>query len=296
VLACVAGGLYLRQHLSEAVAPATRLQARAVWEVFVFLLNGVIFILIGLQLASLRPAVGPGELKPLIVQAAVISGVAIGVRMVWAPIAIALPRLGAVALHRADSMPEWPPVFLVGWIGMRGIVSLAAALALPLTVADGRAFPFREDVILLTFSVIIVTLVLQGLTLAPLLRRLGLRDDSALADEEIRARDAAVDAALARLEELEAEPWARPAHLEQLRARYAQRRARASAISDGDGSSTAEDLGAFRRLRHEAITAERRRVIGLRDRGEISDEVLHRLEHELDVEAVQIGTGELRPG
>src|SRR5882724_2607463 len=89
---------------------------------------------------------------------------------------------------------------------------------------------------------------------------------------------------------------ARPAHLEQLRARYAQRRARASAISDGDGSSTAEDLGAFRRLRHEAITAERRRVIGLRDRGEISDEVLHRLEHELDVEAVQIGTGELRPG
>jgi Na+/H+ antiporter len=296
VLACVAGGLYLRQHLSEAVAPATRLQARAVWEVFVFLLNGVIFILIGLQLGSLRPAVGPGELKPLIVQAAVISAVAIGVRMVWVPIAIALPRLGAVALHRRDSMPEWPPVFLMGWIGMRGIVSLAAALALPLTVADGRPFPFREDIILLTFSVILVTLVLQGLTLAPLLRRLGLRDDSALADEEIRARDAAVDAALARLEELEAEPWARPAHLEQLRARYAQRRARASAISDSDGSSTAEDLGAFRRLRHEAITAERRRVIGLRDRGEISDEVLHRLEHELDVEAVQIGTGELRPG
>jgi CPA1 family monovalent cation:H+ antiporter len=163
-------------------------------------------------------------------------------------------------------------------------------------VAGGQPFPFREDIILLTFSVILVTLVLQGLTLAPLLRRLGLRDDSALADEEIRARDAAVDAALARLEELEAEPWARPAHLEQLRARYAQRRARASAISDSDGSSTAEDLGAFRRLRHEAITAERRRVIGLRDRGEISDEVLHRLEYELDVEAVQIGTGELRPG
>ena len=193
-------------------------------------------------------------------------------------------------------MPEWPPVFLIGWIGMRGIVSLAAALALPLATARGTPFPFREDIILLTFGVIIATLVLQGLTLAPLLRRLGLRDDYSLADEELRARDAAVAAALDRLEELAGEPWARPAHVEQLRARYAQRRARASAIGSGDGTATAEDAGAFRRLRHEALTAERRKVIGLRDRGEISDEVLHRLEHELDVEALQIGTGELRPG
>jgi CPA1 family monovalent cation:H+ antiporter len=295
VLACVAGGLYLRQHLSEAVAPATRLQARAVWDVFVFLLNGVLFILIGLQLATLRPTVGPGELRPLLVQAAVISAVAIGVRLIWVPIAIALPPLLSAALRRREPMPDWPPVFLMGWIGMRGIVSLAAALALPFATARGTPFPFREDIILLTFGVIIATLVLQGLTLAPLLRRLGLRDDFALADEELRARDAAVGAALDRLEELAREPWARPAHLEQLRARYAQRRVRASAIGSGDGAATTADAGAFRRLRHEALMAERRKVIGLRDRGEISDEVLHRLEHELDVEALQIGTGELRP-
>jgi Na+/H+ antiporter len=296
VLACVAGGLYLRQHLSEAVAPVTRLQARAVWDVFVFLLNGVLFILIGLQLASLRPTVGPGEFKPLLVQAAVVSAVAIGVRMVWVPFAIGLPRLLSAALRRRDPILEWTPVFLMGWIGMRGIVSLAAALALPFATATGMPFPFREDIILLTFSVILVTLVLQGLTLAPLLRRLGLRDDSALADEEFRARDAAVEAALARLEELADEPWARPAHLEQLRARYAQRRAHASALGSSDGAGTIEDVGAFRRLRHEALMAERRRVISLRDRGEISDEILHRIEHELDVEALQIGTGELRPG
>jgi Na+/H+ antiporter len=296
VLACVAGGLYLRQHLSEAVAPVTRLQARAVWDVFVFLLNGVLFILIGLQLASLRPTVGPGEIKPLLVQAAVVSAVAIGVRMVWVPFAIGLPRLLSAALRRRDPILEWTRVFLMGWIGMRGIVSLAAALALPFATATGMPFPFREDIILLTFSVILVTLVLQGLTLAPLLRRLGLRDDSALADEEFRARDAAVEAALARLEELADEPWARPAHLEQLRARYAQRRAHASALGSSDGAGTIEDVGAFRRLRHEAIMAERRRVISLRDRGEISDEILHRIEHELDVEALQIGTGELRPG
>src|SRR5262249_61373036 len=102
--------------------------------------------------------------------------------------------------------------FLMGWIGMRGIVSLAAALALPLATASGAPFPFREDIILLTFSVIIVTLVLQGLTLAPLLRRLGLRDDSALADEELRARDAAVAAALAPRGHAARRAGARPAH------------------------------------------------------------------------------------
>src|SRR5262249_56886573 len=158
----------------------------AVWEVFVFLLNGVLFILIGLQLASRRPAVGPGEFRPLVVEAAVISAVAIVVRMIWIPLAIGLPRLIAVA-RRRDSPPEWPRVFLMGWIGMRGIVSLAAALALPLATASGAPFPFRQDIILLTFRVIIVTLVLPALTLAPLLRRLSLRADFALAEEEERA-------------------------------------------------------------------------------------------------------------
>src|SRR5262249_47471071 len=150
------------------------------------------------------PAVGPGEFKPLLVQAAVISGVAIAVRMVWVPIAIGLPRLIAVALHH-DAPPEWPRVFLIGWIGMRGIVSLAAARPRPLPPASGPPSPSREDITLLPFSVITVPLVLQGLTRAPLLRRLSLRADFALAEEEERARDAAGEAALARLEQLSGE-------------------------------------------------------------------------------------------
>ena len=294
VLACVAGGLYVRQHFSEVVAPATRVQARAVWEVLVFLLNGAIFVLIGLQLASLRPSVGPGELGPLVLQGAAISGVSIAVRHVWVPLAGIVPRLLWPPLRRRDPLPPPSHIFLVGWIGMRGIVSLAAALALPLTTAGGAPFPYREDIILLTFGVILVTLVLQGLSLAPLLRRLGLRDDALLSDEEQYARDEAARAAVARLEAAAGEGWAVPEQVHQLRTRYGQRLARASTI-DGSPACTPEDAAAYRRLRHETLSAERRRLIALRDRGEISDEILHRLEWELDVEAVLIGTGQLRP-
>jgi CPA1 family monovalent cation:H+ antiporter len=288
VLACVTGGLYLRRYFSEAVAPVTRIQARAVWEVMVFLLNGAIFILIGLQLASLRPSVGPGELGPLLIQGAVISGAAIAIRLAWVPLGAFLPRALWPALRRRDPTPAWSVLFLIGWVGMRGIISLAAAMALPLT------FPFREDIILLTFAVILVTLVLQGLSLAPLLRRLGLPDDPALVDEELRARDEATRAAFARLDSVAREGWAAPAQVEQLRARYRQRLERASALGGGDGTASLEAAGAYRRLRHEALSAERRRLIELRDRGEISDEVLHRLEHELDVESLLLGTGEIR--
>jgi CPA1 family monovalent cation:H+ antiporter len=294
VLACVAGGLYLRQYWSETVAPTTRVQARAVWDVLVFVLNGAIFILIGLQLASLRPEVGPGELTPLLWRGAVISAVAIAVRLVWVPLAAIVPRLLWPPLRRRSPMPPATQIFLIGWIGMRGIVSLAAALALPLRTVGGAPFPFREEIILLTFGVILVTLVLQGFSMAPLLRRLCVREDATLADEEHHARHEATRAAFARLDAVAQEGWALPKQVAQLRTRYQQRLAHASTI-DGGPAGTPEDAAAYRRLRHETLSAERRRLIAMRDRGEISDEVLHRLEWELDAEAVLIGTGELRP-
>ena len=293
VLACVVGGIYVRQYFSEAVAPATRIQSRAVWEVLVFLLNGVIFILIGLQLRSLWAVIDPGELFPLLVHGAVISAVAIATRMIWVPLSVVLPRALSPALRRRDPTPPASSIFLLAWTGMRGIVSLAAALALPLRTATGRPFPYREEIILLTFVVILVTLVVQGLSLAPILRRLRLPDDQSLAEEEYRARQAAADAALTRLAELATERWVVAAHADQLRTRYAQQRERASSISPGAGDGTVQNAAAFRRLRHETLTAERRKLVELRDRGAISDEVLHRLEHELDVDAVRIGTGEL---
>jgi monovalent cation/hydrogen antiporter len=295
VLACVAGGLYVRQGFSAIVPPATRIQGRAVWDLLIFILNGVIFILIGLQLGAIRAAGLPGSLGSLVLPGAIISATAILVRLVWVPLGSVIPRLLSPALRRRDPIPPWPQIFLVAWTGMRGIVSLAAALALPLTTAQGTPFPFRNEVILLTFGVILSTLVLQGLSLTPLIRRLHLGEDDSLEVEEAFAREAAARAALSRLEALDGGTWPRR-DIDRLRALYTQRVQRASPLELGDGGASAQARAALRRLRHETLAAERRALIELRDRGVISDEVLHRLEQELDVEAIRVGLGETRLG
>ena len=293
VLACVAGGLYLRQHFSEAVAPTTRIQARAVWDFLVFVLNGLIFILIGLQLGALREAVPSGTFAPLMLTGALVSVTAIVVRLIWVPLAAWIPRLLSPSLRARDPMPPWSGLFLIGWTGMRGIVSLAAALALPLTTAAGAPFPFRAEIILITFSVILATLVLQGLSLAPLIRALKLKEDGTLEREEMQAREHAATAALVRLDEVANEGWPVPEHLDQMRVHYGDRVQRYT--KDGTAPEcTAEAIEVFQRLRHETLTAERLAVIRLRNDGVISDDVLHRLEHELDVEALQLGIGERR--
>jgi hypothetical protein len=173
-------------------------------------------------------------------------------------------------------------------------VSLAAALALPLTTASGAAFPFRNEIILVTFAVILVTLVLQGLTLTPMIRLLELGEDRTLELEEARAREEAAQAAMTRLAELATASWPRREDVERMRATYTQRIQRASPIRLDADMDTARKQAAFRRLRYETLSAERRALIALRDRGAISDEVLHRLEQELDVEAMRIGLGERR--
>ena len=294
VLACVAGGLYVRQSFSAIVAPSTRVQARAVWDLLIFVLNGVIFILIGLQLGAIREAGLPGSLRSLVMQGAAISVIAIAVRLAWIPLNTALPRLLSPSLRKRDPMPPASHMLLVGWTGMRGIVSLAAALALPLTTAAGTPFPFRSEVILLTFAVILSTLVVQGLTLTPLIRALRLGRDDTLEREESHAREVATQAALTRLDDLSGEAWAQPDHVDRMRSVYAQRMRKASTIELGDSEAVARAQATVRRLRHETLSAERRAVIALRDQGIISDEILHRLEQELDVEAMRIGLGEVR--
>jgi monovalent cation/hydrogen antiporter len=294
VLACVAGGISMRRSFSALVAPTTRLQAKTVWDLLVFVLNGVIFTLIGLQLGAIREAGLPRDLATLAWQGALISATAIGVRLVWVPLATVIPRLVSPALRRRDPMPPWPPVALIAWIGMRGIVSLAAALALPETTAAGAPFPFRAEIILFTFAVILTTLVLQGLTLTPLIRWLELGPDDTLELEEARAREDAARAALAALDRLAGASWPHRDHADRLRAVYEQRLRRASPISVGESEASARAQAAFRRLRHETLSAERRALIALRDAGVIGDDVLHRLEQELDVEAMRIGLGETR--
>lgn len=297
VLACVAGGLYLRRHFSELVAPATRIQAKAVWNLLVFLLNGVIFILIGLQLGELGREVPAGQFGSVIRIGALVSVTAVVVRLVWVPLAAWIPRALSPALRARDPMPPRQALFLIGWTGMRGIVTLAGALALPLTTDGGAPFPHRAEIVLITFSVILATLVVQGLSLAPLIRWLKLEDDHTLEQEEMRAREHAATAGLLRLEELAGDGGdnaAVPEQVEQLRTLYDQRRQRYAWPRAVTPDCTTEADRAFKRLRHETLTAERRALIDLRNKGIVSDEVLHRLEHELDVEALRLGIGEQR--
>ncbi len=293
VLACVAGGLLLRRSFSSAVPPATRLQARAVWDLLIFALNGVIFILIGLQLRTLAESVPPAELRALVWQGLLVSLAAIVTRLVWVPIATWLPRR-IPSVRARDPMPPWNSVAVIAWAAMRGIVTLAAALALPLATADGRPLPFREHIILLAFVVILVTLVLQGLSLGPLVRRLRIPDDLTAEREEIHARERGVRAALDRLTQVERQVEGAEEQLADLRRHYEDRARLIGERQAGLPPSSSLAEAAFKRARHATLNAERLALIQLRDEGEISDEVLLELERELDVEAATHGLADLR--
>ena len=289
VLACVAGGITYRRASVANVAPIARLQARPVWELIVFVANGVLFLGIGLQLRTLGANLPAGGLFRLVLQGAAVAGVVVAVRLVWVPLFAWLPRALSPALRARDPMPSWQTLFLLGWTGLRGIVSLAAAMALPLQLANGTPFPYRSELILITFLVIFCTLVLQGLTLAPLVRALDFPSDGDAEHEELEARAQAARTALARLEELAGEPWAEPGALSALREQYQDRLRRAA----GSESSLLADRAA-KRARFESLRAERLALDALRESEQISDEVLLALEAELDLEAARHGLAALR--
>jgi monovalent cation/hydrogen antiporter len=211
--------------------------------------------------------------------------VVIAVRFVWSftvPYLVrALDRRPSQAARRVGARQR----LISSWSGMRGAVSLAAALALPLETNSGQPFPERELILFVTFGVIFVTLVVQGLTLPALIRRLGVHDDGAEQREELQARLGATDAALARLEELAVEEWTRDDTVERLRGLYQFRRRRLKAragIFEDDGY---EDRSlAYQRLVRELLEAQRHAIIRLRNQGVISDGVMHRVERELDLE------------
>jgi monovalent cation/hydrogen antiporter len=286
VLACVAGGLYVGQNLSMAVSPISRIQARAVWDLVVFVLNAMIFVLLGAQFGELIDVVPEGTLAHLLWIGFVVSVVAILVRLIWVPVATYLPRWLNRDLARRDPVPPFKSLFLVSWTSMRGIVSLAAALSLPRVLADGREFPFRTEIILITMCVIVMTLVVQGLTLAPLIRSFNFTPEKTHLEEERLARREALRRGSETLEDLSREPGVDQHDVESLRHEMRER-ARAHQHHGGD------TLGR-RKLRANMIREERRLLVRLRNEGAISDEVLRELEHELDLDAIRAGAGDTR--
>jgi Na+/H+ antiporter len=268
VLAAVTVGFYLGWRSPELSTPAMRLQAIAVWETLVFLLNALLFTLIGLQLGPILDELRGETTGDLIIDALVVTATVMLVRIVW--VFVLGPR-------------DYPAV--IGWMGMRGAVSLAAALALPLETDAGAPFPGRELIIFLAFIVILGTLVGQGLTLPKLIHWLDLEEDRLEAKEDTKARIYAADAALQRLEELLDEDWVRPETADRLRGLYNFRRSRFQARFDGEDDGSIERQSTdFQRLRRELLEAERAAIVGLRRQGRISDEVMRRVERDLDLE------------
>jgi NhaP-type Na+/H+ or K+/H+ antiporter len=289
VLACVSAGLVGSRLAPRAVRSSTRLDAYAFWETLEFLLNGLVFILLGFQWPGIWREISDAPTSRLLLDGAVVSLTVIATRLLWVFPAAWLPRVLSRRLRARDPYPGWRPLVAIGWAGMRGAVSLSLALALP---RDGVMFPGRGLIVYLTFCVILFTLVGQGLTLAPLLRGLGIAGEGRDDREELEARQATARAGLARVEQLLDEPWAPPREAgEHLVGHYEDRLrtitdlARMDGAGDGvDQASDAAGARGLQRLRLEGVDAERRELIRLRNAGAIDDDVFHRLERDLDLE------------
>ena len=289
VLAAVTTGVYMGWRTPELTSVQTRLDGAAMWQIFTFVVNALLFALVGLQLNHILDSLSGRSAGQLLWDAIVVAATVIAIRIVWVFPFTYVPWLlwGRVGEH--DPAPPWQRPAVVAWMGLRGAVSLAAALALPLETDAGDPFPNRPLIIYLAFAVIVATLVFQGLSLPLVIRALGVEDDGLEAREEAKARIHAADAALVRLEELVDEDWVRPETAERLRGLMGFRRNRFAArfASEDDGAIEEQSL-AYQRLRRELLDAERAAVLTLRREGRINDDVMHKVTRDLDLEDARL--------
>ncbi|MGA8220319.1 MAG: Na+/H+ antiporter [Candidatus Acidiferrales bacterium] len=285
VLATVVCGLYLGRTSSIFFSTRARLQSSAVWETLTFVLNGIVFILIGLQLPYILAEIPSISLGRLLVRGLLLSGLVIALRMIWVyPGGWIANWIRRGLQHQQEPLPSPQYIFILGWTGMRGVVALAAALSLPVALKDGSPFPHRNVIIFLTFCVIFVTLVLQGLTLPSLIRVLGLAGARGRNAEEDEGRRAMIEAALAYLRQTREsdQPEFGPVYDDLIRAQQGR-----LTVLQGD-TPKEDDYGAhnYQRFRELSVTVlglQRAAILQLRNEDKINDEVMRRLETELDL-------------
>jgi monovalent cation/hydrogen antiporter len=288
VIAAVTTGLYMAWYTPQLTTAVMRLQGVAVWEILTFLLNAVLFLLVGLQLPGILDALSGRATGELVLWGALVSAVVILVRVAWVLVLPYVSRLIDRRESRRRRRLGTPERLVVGWAGMRGSVSLAAALAIPLETDAGAPFPGRDLIIFLAFAVILVTLVGQGLTLSPLIEWFGVHDDGEESHEDTLARRRVAEAALARLEELGEPEWISPESVGRARQLFDYRQRRFGALEDGDGDNYEERAEAWRRLMYDLYDAQREALLELRNTGAISDEVRRRVERDIDLEETRI--------
>ncbi len=282
ILAVVIAGMYYGWHAPHVLSGRMRLQALPVWEMVVFILNGVLFMLIGLELPQVMHVLKPGSAVRVVNLALLVIAAIVLVRFVWMFGASYLPRLVSRTFRHQDLAP-WQHTAVIAWTGMRGADSLAGALAIPFVLPDGQAFPGRDLILLLTFCVIFGTLVLQGLTLSPLVRWLSVVDDRITEKEERLARLKANEAALARLETTAASNHASPDVVHRLRLEYVDRIRQLRNEAPHEESVSRLFSPDFEELAREALQTERDTVIRLRNDEVINDLALRRIQRDIDL-------------
>jgi CPA1 family monovalent cation:H+ antiporter len=285
VLAAVTTGIYMGVRGPSIISARVRLQGFFVWEMLDFIINASLFVLVGLQLRGVVSRLGGFTAGELARYAILVSVVVIGVRIIWF---FTTPYMIRALDRRPSQRPRrvGPGARLaIAWTGMRGSVSLAAALALPLTTHADAAFPGRDLIIFLTFAVIFATLVIQGLTLPALIRRVGIRPDGTEEAEQIRARLVATKAALAELDELADEEWTREDTIERMRRLYEYRKRRFAARAGKIEDDGYEDRSlAYQQTVQAVLAAQRDALVRLRNHGEISNETMNQVIRDLDLE------------
>ncbi|HEY1539365.1 MAG TPA: Na+/H+ antiporter [Solirubrobacteraceae bacterium] len=294
VLATVTAGVWYGWHSHEMFDADTRLSTLAFWQALVFGLNVTLFVLLGLQFEGVYETLrAQGDAAALIADVAVVSLVVIAVRLAWQAVP---PLLGRVIapLRRADTGEDWRERLVVGWSGMRGAISLAAALALPEMLNSGARFEQRDRLIFVTVGVIAVTLIGQGLTLPALLKLLGLHGEREWSPDEAIARLEAAQAALDRLDELEREERISEERLRRMRELYRVRFRRCMAVISGEGeearAASREPIQRYSLLRRELIGVERAAILGLRNEGKLKPDIMREIERDLDLEEARLPT------
>jgi CPA1 family monovalent cation:H+ antiporter len=301
VLATIATGLYVSWNGPLLIPSATRLQGIFFWDLIIYIVEGVVFLLTGLQARGLIESMQGYSLIDVLAAIGLTTGIVVIARFVCVYPGTYLPRLLSPSLRRRDPYPPWEQVFLLGFTGVRGVVSLAAALAIPLTLANGEPFPYRDLILITTFGVILLTLVGLGLMLPLVIRWLGVsrqreEEHQREREAELSARRDALDAGLRRLEEL-AQKRLVPEDVTALLKARADHRRSLYPNSAADGEAI-ERAGLSASLRLELIATERQYLYQLLREGKLTDESRRRIERELDLEEESIfckQTGEALP-
>jgi Na+/H+ antiporter len=294
VLATVATGLYISWNGLRLISAPTRLQGIFFWDFLIYVIEGLVFLLTGLQAHTLVSGLKTHALSQLAAAAAIVVAVVILTRFIWMYPATYLPRWLSPSLARRDPSPPWTWAFILAFTGVRGIVSVAAALAIPLTTSDGAPFPDRDLILVLAFVVVLVTLVGQGLTLPWVVRALGLANTGQLEQEarrreEFGARKEAIEVRSRLLDRLSDDPDVPDEVIGRMRLLQEQRLVQ-NRIRSSDGAEQRKLILETDKLELLLIAAERDLINEKYARGELKDETRRRLERELDLRDAQLAS------